>query len=193
MPQNDEGARTGASLGREEAVDQRQSVRQPVAQCDAVEVAVRAPEVDEEGIDRRILDHRPILLEVHVRHPAAGVARGLIAAEQAEMRRTREGGHLARHDRRVPRQHPAHRAAGAEAAGAHANRAAGGATVALRPIDDPVTAPEPGVRKLLVKRVRRRLVEHGEQLSLEPAGKIRTRERRRSIEHMDLGVHHQRP
>ena len=89
MVEDDVGAEPLARLGPdvEEAVDHRQAIALLVAQAGADEFA-RAPVdrglaiFDDVGADGRLLDHVGKVALVHLRHAAAGMALGEIAAEQ---------------------------------------------------------------------------------------------------------------
>ena len=66
-------------IGIEEAVDHRQPVRLLVGQARADQPAGNAVPgrlaiFDDEGVDRRMLDHIGIIALVHLGHPAARVA-----------------------------------------------------------------------------------------------------------------------
>lgn len=63
------------------AVDRRQTIAHPVGQAGGHQRPIRLAELDQEGLDRTILDHRAVIVKSHQGHIAAGMAGFLIARE----------------------------------------------------------------------------------------------------------------
>src|SRR5579862_8401148 len=89
--------------GVKEAVDHRQSVPQEVRQGTTDQVAwfsvvPGAAILDDLRIDGCFLDHRHIVEQPHVGHPAAGVARVEIGSKERELFTRRLGYYLAAYE-----------------------------------------------------------------------------------------------
>ena len=184
MVEDDEGAEALARFRPdvEEAVDHRQAVALLVAEAGADQLAGAAVDrrlaiFDDKGAHRRLLDHVGEVALVHLRHAAAGMARGEVAAQQLIL--LVGGPRLAGVDLEVgmAAQELALGRAGLELGGEHAHRNAGRAVDAARAVGDRLAAAEADPAQCLVELAGVAAAQLSEHLPLNLAGQIRARAR----------------
>ena len=177
------------AVGIVERVDHRQPVIEHVGQADRAQLGLAArgarpvvPVLDHAGADRRLLDHRGELEDVHVGHAAARMPHPEIAPEQRVLLLGRPGrGDLAA-QMGVAHMGLALRPGGPELGGDDARGQAGRAVGAGRAVEHVLATPEPLLAQLVVERAGTRALQRGEQLPLPAPVDIGAGLRRRHVE-----------
>jgi hypothetical protein len=161
-----------------EAVDHGEPVGHDIGQGDGDKRAAGAraqPVFDEDRLHGRVLDHIFVVDEAHLRHAAAGMAGGEIAAEQRILlggdARIADG----HGDVGIDAQHAPETGGRLESVSDDADGLAGGAAFAGRTIDEVLAAPEAVVAQQVVERGGPAARKVREQLTLLPAGQVRAR------------------
>ena len=190
MIENHIGAEAALLLARiVEAVHHGDAVAEAIAQRHRDEgrraVAARIglyPVFGDEGLDHAVLDHERVVEHGHLGHAAVGVARVDIGAEQSILLRARRRRHAGGDEIGIGAGDAFERAPRNKLVGQDAHRHARRAGIAIGHIGDVLAAPEPALQEIVDEEARLVAGEMGEQLPLEPAGKIGTGLRRGDVE-----------
>ncbi len=180
-----------SSRGLEERIHHRQPVAEHVGQrhreqiraaAGDAAVGIAAAVFDDAGFDMAVLDHHGVVEHRHVGHAAMAMALVEIGAEHRILLRGRHRAALLADHVCVAGHDLAEIARGAELVGDDADRDAGAALVAGRPIGDRLAAPEAAMGQEVVEIAGLFADQMREHLALMPARQIRAGRGRRQIE-----------